>query len=50
MSDFALVFDFITDCISEYILMLNSSWLTQSFLYLIVLGIVVSTILIMRGK
>lgn len=50
MSDLALVFDFITDSISEYILMLNSFWFTQLILYLILLGIIVSTILIMRGK
>lgn len=49
MDDLVSVFDFCVDLIRQYILMLNSHWLTQIILYLIVLSLVVSTILIMRG-
>lgn len=50
MSDLALVFKFVTDTVSDYVLMLNSFWLTQIVLYIIVLSIVVSTIILLRGR
>lgn len=50
MTDLTLVFDFIYHCISDYLLLLNSYWLTQIFLYILVTGFVVSTILLLRGK
>lgn len=50
MSDLAAVFNFIAGIIGEYLLMMNSNWLTQVILYLVVLGVVVSTILVMRGR
>lgn len=49
MNDLVSVFDFAIDLIRQYIALLNSNWLTQIFLYLIVLSLVVSTILLMRG-
>lgn len=49
MNDLVSVFDFAVDLIRQYISLLNSNWLTQIFLYLIVLSLVVSTILLMRG-
>lgn len=50
MDDLVLAFDFIVATMSDYILALNSFWLTQIILYLVLLSIVVSTILIMRGR
>ena len=50
MQDLVQVFDFVAEMISDYLLALNSNWLSQIFLYLLILSIVVSTILLMRGK
>lgn len=50
MEDLASVFSFFADIIKDYLLMMNSFWLTQIILYTVVLGFVVSTIIIMRGK
>lgn len=50
MADFIQVFDFVYNCIKDYLLLLNSSWLTQTILYTVLVGFVVSTLLILRGK
>lgn len=50
MDDLSAVFTFAADCIKDYLLMMNSFWLTQIILYTVVLSIVVSTIISMRGK
>lgn len=50
MEDLTAVFDFAADCIKDYLLMMNSFWLTQIILYIVVLSFVVSTIIAMRGK
>lgn len=50
MQNLVSVFDFIADIISEYLLFMNSNWLTQIIMYIFVLGFVVSTIVIMRGR
>lgn len=50
MNDLVSVFDFVADILSDYLLMMNSFWLTQIILYIVILGLVVSTILTLRGK
>lgn len=50
MEDLVSVFNFAATCIKDYLAMMNSFWFTQIILYTVVLGFVVSTILIMRGK
>lgn len=50
MNDLVSVFDFVSDILSDYLLMMNSFWLTQIILYIVILGLVVSTILALRGK
>lgn len=42
------VFKFVAECISDYVIMMNSNWLTQIIMYTVVLGFVVSTIVIIR--
>ena len=48
MSQFAAVFDFIVDCISEYLAFMNAHWYTQFILYTFLLGVVVSVIIALR--
>lgn len=50
MENLSSILDFIYNCIKDYLLMMNSNWYTQIMMYTVVLGFVVSTILILRGK
>lgn len=50
MDQILQIFTFLADCIKDYLLFMNSHWLTQIIMYTVVLGFVVSTLIIMRGK
>lgn len=49
MSQLIQIFNFIVTCIQGYINALSQNWLSSTFLYLLVLNIIVTTILIVRG-
>lgn len=50
MNQIVTILDFVYECIKDYLILLNSHWYTQMILYTVVLGFVVSTILVLRGK
>lgn len=50
MDSLVPIFDFVADTIYQYLTMLNSHWYTQVLLYIVILSIVVSTIILLRGR
>lgn len=50
MSQLIQIFDFVATCIQAYINTMLSNWLSSCFIFLLVLNIVVTTILLVRGS
>ena len=49
MEDLLPVFDFAVFCIGRFLYVMNSMWFTQVLLYVVLLSVVVSVIIMIRG-
>lgn len=49
MDDLVPVFDFAVYCIGRFLYVMNSMWFTQILLYVVLLSVVVSVIITLRG-
>lgn len=49
MENLVPVFDFAVYCIGRFLYVMNSMWFTQALLYVVLLSVVVSVIITIRG-